>query len=108
MKNLFPKVAIKNLHILIDADKLQVICCNQEILQYEDLELKVLLDNDNTANEILVPFLITQDRLHYPILDTYAIIHISQNYQSNELASVLNKYLPGKESHEKFIHAEKL
>lgn len=86
-----------------DADKLQVICCNQEILQYEDLELKVLLDNDNTANEILVTFLITPDRLHYPILDTYAIIHISQNYKSNELAGLLKKYLPGKESFVKRI-----
>ena len=66
---------------LSDADKLQVRWSNQEILPYEGyLELKVLLDNDTPANEILVPFLITLERLHYPILGTNVIEHISQNY----------------------------
>ena len=66
---------------LSDADKLQVRWSNQEILPYEGyLELKVSLDNDTPANEILVPFLITLERLHDPILGTNAIEHISQNY----------------------------
>ena len=75
--------------------------------------MEVSLGNDTPANEILVPFLITPERLHYPILGTNAIEHISQNYQSNELADVLNKCLPDKsknviESLVNFIHAEKL
>ena len=50
--------------------------------------------------------------MHYPILGTNAIEHISQNYQSNELADVLNECLPDKpknviESLVNFIHAEK-
>ena len=83
--------------ILNDADKLQVRRGNQEILPYESyVELEVSLDNDTPANEILVPLLITPERLHYPILGTNAIEHISQNYQSNELADVLNECLPDK------------
>ena len=74
--------------------------------------MKVSLDNDTPANEILVPFLTTPERLHYPILSTNAIEHISQNYQANELADVLNECLPDKsknviESLVNFIHAEK-
>ena len=64
---------------------------NQEILPYEGyIELEVSLDNDTPANEILVPFLITPERLHYPILGTNAIEHVSQNYQSNEQGDALN------------------
>ena len=114
VNDLFPNAVIKNLHdILSDADKLQVRWGNQEILPYEGyVELEVSLDNDTPANEILVPFLITPERLHYPILGTNAIEHISQNYQSNELADVLNECLPDKpknviESLVNFIHAEK-
>ena len=114
VNDLFPNVVIKNLHdILSDADKLQVRWGNQEILPYEGyVELEVSLDNDTPANEILLPFLITPERFHYPILDTNAIEHISQNYQSNELADILNECLPGKpknviESLLNFIHAEK-
>ena len=112
--NLFPNVVIKNLHdILSDADKLQVRWGNQEILPYKGyVELEVSLDNDTPVNEILVPFLITPERLHYPILGTNAIEHISQNYQSNDPADVLNECLPDKsknviESLENFIRAEK-
>ena len=84
MNNLFPSVVIKNLHILSDADKLQVTWGNQEILSYEDyVELEVSLNNDTTANEILVPFLITPERLNYPTLRKNTIENISQNYQSN-------------------------
>ena len=54
------------------------------------------LDSDTPTNEILVPFLITPERLHYPILGKNVIEHISQNYQSNELAYVLKEYLPDK------------
>ena len=99
--------------ILSDADKLQVRWGNQEILPYEGyVELEVSLDNDTPASKILVPFLITPERLFYPILGTNAIEHISQNYQSNELADVLNKCLPDRsknivESLVNFIHAEK-
>ena len=99
--------------ILSDADKLQVRWGNQEILPYEGyVELEVSLDNDTPASKILVPFLITPERLLYPILGTNAIEHISQNYQSNELADVLNKCLPDRsknivESLVNFIHAEK-
>ena len=99
--------------ILSDADKLQVRWGNQEILPYEGyIELEVSLDNDTPANEILVPFLITPERLYYPILGTNAIEHISQNFQSHELADGLNKCLPDKsknvtESLVNFIHAEK-
>ena len=114
VNNLFPNVVIKNSHdILSDADKLQVRWGNQEILQYEDyVELEVSLDNGTPANEILVPFLITPERIHYPILGTNAIEQISQNYQSNELADVLNECLRNKsknfiESLVNFIHAEK-
>ena len=114
VKDLFPNVVIKNLHdIFSDADKLQVRWVNQEILPYEGyVELEVSLDNDTPASEILVTFLITAQRLHYPILGTNAIEHISQNYQSKELADVLNECLPGKsknvtESLVNFIHAEK-
>ena len=83
--------------ILSDADKLQVRWGNQEILPYEGyVELEVSLDNDTPANVILVPFLITPERLHYPILGTNAIEHMSQNYQSNELADVMNECLPDK------------
>ena len=65
--------------ILSDADKLQVRWDNQEILPHGGyVELEVLLDNDTPANEILVPFLITPERLHIPILGTNAIEHISQ------------------------------
>ena len=80
--DLFPNVVIKNLHdILSDTDKLLVRWGNQEILPYEGyVELEASLDNDTPANEILVPFLITPERLHYPILGTNAIEHISQNY----------------------------
>ena len=72
VNNLFPNVVIKNLHgILSDAEKFQVRCGNQVILPYEGyVELEVSLDNDTSANEILVPFLITPERLHYPILQT--------------------------------------
>ena len=86
---------------------------NQEILSYESyIELEVSLDSGIPANEILVPFLVTPERLHYPILGTNAIEHISQNYQSNELADVLNECLPDKpknvtESLVNFIHPEK-
>ena len=115
----FPNVVINskccNFHdVLSDADKLQVRWGNQEILPYEGyIELEVSLDNDTPANEILVPFLITPERLYYPLLGTNAIEHISQNYQLNELADVLNECLPGKsknvtESLVNFIHAEKL
>ena len=96
-----------------DADKLRVRWGNQEILPYEGYaELEVSLDEDTPANEILVPFLITPERLHYPILGTNAIEHISQNFQSHELADGLNKCLPDKsknvtESLVNFIHAEK-
>ena len=114
VNDLFPNAVIKNLHdILSDADKLQVRWGNQEILPYEGyVELEVSLDNDTPANEILVPFLITPERLHYPILGTNAIEHISQNYQSNELTDVLNECLPDKpknviESLVNFTHAEK-
>ena len=99
--------------ILSDADKLRVRWGNQEILPYEVYaELEVSLDEDTPANEILVPFLITPERLHYPILGTNAIEHISQNFQSHELADGLNKCLPDKsknvtESLVNFIHAEK-
>ena len=102
VNNFFPNVVIKNLHgILSDAEKLQVRCGNQVILPYEGyVELEVSLDNDTPANEILVPFLITPEILHYPILQTLHYTdtneHISQNYQSNELADVLNKCLPDK------------
>ena len=109
--DLFPNVVIKNLHdILSDTDKLLVRWGNQEILPYEGyVELEASLDNDTPANEILVPFLITPERSHYPILGTNAIEHISKNYQSNDLAS---ECLPGKsknviESLVNFIHAEK-
>ena len=80
VNDLFPNVVIKNLHdILSDADKLQVRWDNQEILPHGGyVELEVLLDNDTPANEILVPFLITPERLHIPILGTNAIEHISQ------------------------------
>ena len=95
-----------------DADKLQVRWGNQEILPYEGyVELEVSLDNDTPAYEIFVPFLITPERLHYPVLGTNAIKHISQNYQSNELADVLKECLPDKsknvESLVNFIHADK-
>ena len=102
----FPNVVINskccNFHdVLSDADKLQVRWGNQEILPYEGyIELEVSLDNDTPANEILVPFLITPEILHYPILQTLHYTdtneHISQNYQSNELADVLNKCFPDK------------
>ena len=77
----FPNVVIKNLHdILSDADKLQVRSGNQEILPYEGhLKLEEPLNNDTPANEILLPFLITPERLRYPVLGTNAIEHISQN-----------------------------
>ena len=76
---------------------MQVRWGNQEILPFEGgVELEVSLDNDTAANEILVPFLLTSERLHYPILGTNAIEQISQNYQSNELADVLNECLPDK------------
>ena len=106
VNNLFPNIVIKNLHdILSDADKLQVRWGNQEILPYEGyVELEVSLDNGTSANQILVPFLLTPEKLHYPILGTNAIKHISQNYQSNELADVLYKCLPDKS---KNVHAEK-
>ena len=69
------------MHIFTDTDKLQVRWGNQEILPYEGrVELEVSLDNDTQANEILVPFLTTSERLHYPILGTNAFEHISQNY----------------------------
>ena len=86
---------------------------NQEILPYEGyVELEVSLGNGTPANEILVPFLITPERLHYPIFDTNPIEHISQSYQSNELADVLNERLPDEsngviESLVNFIYAEK-
>ena len=111
--SLFPNVVIKNFHdILSDADKLQVRWGNQEILPYEGyVELEVSLDNATPAYEIFVPFLITPERLHYPILGTNAIKHISQNYRSNELADVLKECLPDKsknvESLVNFIHADK-
>ena len=54
--------------------------------------MELSLDNYTLANEILVPFLITPERLHYPILSTNAIKHI----QSNDLADALNEYLPDK------------
>ena len=115
VNDLFPNVAIKNLcDILIDADKLQVRWGNQEILPYEGyVELEVSLDNDTPENQILVPFLITTERFYYPILGTNAFKRISQNFQSNELADVLNDCLPDKsknviESLGNFIHAEKL
>ena len=106
VNNLFPNVVIKNLHdILSDTDKLQVRWGNQEILPYESyVELEVSLDNGISANQILVPFLLTPEKLHYPILGTNAIEHISQNYQSNELADVLYECLPDKS---KNVHAEK-
>ena len=114
VNNLFPNVVIKNLHdILSDTDKLQIRWGNQEILPYEGyVELEVSLDNDTPSNGILIPFLITPERLHFPILGTNAIEHVSQNYQSNELADVLNQCLPDKsknitESLVNFIHAEK-
>ena len=77
--DLFPNVVIKNLHdILSDADKLQVRWGNQEILPYEGyVEREVSLDNDAAASKIPVPFLITPERLLYPILGTNAIEHIS-------------------------------
>ena len=63
-------------------------------------------------NEILAPFLITQERLHYPILGTNAIEHIPLNYQSNEPAHLMKECLRDKsknviESLVNFIHAEK-
>ena len=52
---------------------------NQEILPNEGyVELEALLDNDTPVNEILVPFLINPERLHFPILGTNEIEHISQ------------------------------
>ena len=114
VNDLFQNVVIKNLcDILIDADKLQVRWGNQEILPYEGyVELEVSLDNDTPENQILVPFLITTERFYYPILGTNAFRHISQNFQTNELADVLNECLPDKsknvtESLVNFIHAEK-
>ena len=99
--------------ILSDADKLYLRWGNQEILPYEGyIEMEVSLDNDTPANEILVPFLITSERLHDPVFGTNAIEHISQNYQPNELADVLNECPPDKpnnviESLVNFLHAEK-
>ena len=87
---------------------------NQEVLPYEGyVELKVSLDNGPPVNEILGPFSITLERLHYPILDTNAIEHISQNYQSNKLADVLKECLPDKSKNVieplvDLIHAEKI
>ena len=83
VNNLFQNVVIKNLlDILNDADKLQVRWGNQEVLPYEGyVELEVSLDNGTPANKILVSFLITPERLHYPILGTNAIENISQHYQ---------------------------
>ena len=105
---------MKNLHdILSDVDKLQVRWGNQEVLPYKGcIKLEVSLGNDTPANEILLLFLTTPERLHYPIFGTNAIEHISQNYQSNELADVLNECFPDKsksviESLINFIHAEK-
>ena len=93
VNDLLPNVVIKKLHdILSDADKLPVRWGNQEIIPYEGyIELEVSLDNNTPANEILVPFLIIPERLHYPTLGTNAIEDISQNYQSNELADVLKE-----------------
>ena len=101
-------VVIKNLYdILSDADNLLVRWDNQEVLSYEGY---VELENATPANEILVLFLITRERLHYPMLGTKAIKHISQNYQSNEQADLLKDCLPDKpknviESLVNFIHA---
>ena len=80
VNDLFPNVVIKNLHdILSDAEKVQFRWGNQEILPNEGyVELEALLDNDTPVNEILVPFLINPERLHFPILGTNAIEHISQ------------------------------
>ena len=65
--------------ILSDADKLHLRWGNQEILPYEGyVEMEVSLDNDTPASEILVPFLITPERLHDPVFGTNAIEHISQ------------------------------
>ena len=59
-------------------DKLQVRWGNQEVLPYEGcVKLEVSLDNDTPANEILLPFLTTPERLHYPIFGSNAIEHIS-------------------------------
>ena len=76
---------------------MQVRWGNQEILPYEGrVELEVSLDNGTPTNEILVPFLLTSERLHYSILGTNATEHISQNHESNELADVLNECLSDK------------
>ena len=93
VNDLFQNVVIKKLHdILSDADKLPVRWGNQEIIPYEGYtELEVSLDNNTSANKILVPFLVIPERWHYPTLGTNAIEGISQNYQSNELAGVLNE-----------------
>ena len=56
----------------------------------------ILSINDNAANEILVPFFFTTERLHHPIFGKIAIEHMSQNYQSNEPADVLSECLSDK------------
>ena len=96
VNNFFRNVVIKNLHdILSDVDKLQVRWGNQEILSYEGyVELKASLDNETPADQILLTFLITPERLHYPIPGTNVIKNILLNYQSNKPADVLNACLP--------------
>ena len=102
VNNLFPNVVIKNFHdILSDVDKLQVRWGSQEILPYESyVELEVSLNNDTPVNEILVPVLITPERLHYLILGTNAIENISQIFLPEKSKNVITSLV-------KSIHAEK-
>ena len=102
VNNLFLNVVIKNFHdILSNVGKLQVRWGNQEILPYESyVELEVSLNNDTPVNEILVPVLITPERLHYLILGTNAIENISQIFLPQKSKNVITSLV-------KSIHAEK-
>ena len=86
---------------------------NNKVLPYQGfVELQVSLDNEDMTNTILVPSLVTKEKVQYPILGTYAIEHLSKNYQANQFVDVLQECIPDKsddviESLVNCIHAER-
>ena len=110
---LFPNIVIRNLEdILSEADKLHVKWGNQQDVPYEGYaELEVSFSSNMDKN-VLVPFLVTSQKLQHPILGTNAIKHISKGYHPDELSYYLQQCLEDTsngtiESLVNFINAEK-